>query len=575
MLDRSCLSALLLTGLVLPIAGCGTSMVDSLAVTPATQSVAVGQTAQFTATGTYSHGSHPSTTQNVTDQSTWVSSAPAVATVNADGLATAVSAGTATISASIAGYTGVLSSSAVLTVTGASGVNADIVSVAVIPGSQSVATPNQNVQFLAIGTTSSGTTVNVTSQAAWYSSDVHVASINPTSGLATGANQGTTTVTAIATNADNTVAAGTATLTVLNGSTETITALNIIPNSESLSAEGQTAQLIAIGTQGTTGLQLNVTNSPQLTWDSSISSVATVSATGLVTGKSVGDTTITAIYTNPDTTVVSAPPATITTTNTPAPEPLLSLTVIPSAISVGNLQDTGNFLAIGTFSAIPNVRDLTDSVAWISSLPDVFPVDTNSTPPNPGAPAGIVTAYGIGDAVIIAEATDPTTGSIQTASATFSCPLVEPCPCSVENGCNPAITTCPNGPVPGSCFPGSQTSGLKVYLTIYNEGLNTTNWLVTAPSATGTLDVIHCGPGWAGDGNTGGSVCTGVYPLGTTLLVTAPAQTGVAFGGWSWDCTPVLAVNAVGPNSCTVYLGEVDPDTGYYSSNVTVGAIFN
>ncbi len=575
MLDRSCLSALLLTGLVLPIAGCGTSLVDSLAVTPATQSIAVGQTAQFTATGTYGHGSHPSTTQNVTDQSTWASSAPAVATVDADGVATAVSAGTATISASIAGYTGILSSSAVLTVTGASGVNADIISVAVIPGSQSVATPNQNVQFLAIGTTSSGTTVNVTSQAAWYSSDVHVASINPTSGLATGANQGTTTVTAIATNADNTVAAGIATLTVLNGSTEAITSLTIIPTSETISAEGQTAQLVAIGTQGTTGLQLNVTSSPQLTWGSSIPTVATVSATGLVTGKSVGDTTITAIYTNPDTTVVSAPPATITTTNTPAPEPLLSLTVIPSAISVGNLQDTGNFLAIGTFSTIPNVRDLTDSVAWISSLPDVFPVDTNSNPPNPGAPAGIVTAYGSGDAVIIAEAADPTTGSIQTASATFTCPLVLPCPCSVENGCNPAITTCPNGPVPGSCFSGSQASGLKVYLTIYNEGLNTTNWLVTAPSATGTPDVIHCGPGWAGDGNTGGSVCTGVYPLGTTVLVTAPAQTGVAFGGWSWDCTPVLPVNAAGPNSCTVYLGEVDPDTGYYSSNVTVGAIFN
>src|SRR5271157_6151814 len=121
MLDRSCLSALLLTGLVLPIAGCGTSMVDSLAVTPATQSVAVGQTAQFTATGTYSHGSHPSTTQNVTDQSTWTSSAPAVATVNSSGVATAVSAGTANISASITGYTGVLTSSAVLTVTGASG----------------------------------------------------------------------------------------------------------------------------------------------------------------------------------------------------------------------------------------------------------------------------------------------------------------------------------------------------------------------------------------------------------------------------------------------------------------------
>ena len=82
MLDRSCLSALLLVGLVVPITGCGTSMVDSLAVTPATQSIAVGQTAEFTATGTYGHGTHPATTQDVTDESNWTSSAPSVATVD-------------------------------------------------------------------------------------------------------------------------------------------------------------------------------------------------------------------------------------------------------------------------------------------------------------------------------------------------------------------------------------------------------------------------------------------------------------------------------------------------------------
>jgi hypothetical protein len=67
--------------------------------------------------------------------------------------------------------------------------------------------------------------------------------------------QGTTTITAIANNADNTVATGEAILTVLSGAQEQITSLSIIPGSESLSAEGQTSQLIAIGTSGTTGLQ--------------------------------------------------------------------------------------------------------------------------------------------------------------------------------------------------------------------------------------------------------------------------------------------------------------------------------
>jgi hypothetical protein len=102
-------------------------------------------------------------------------------------------------------------------------------------------------------------------------------------------------------------------------------------------------------------------------------------------------------------------------------------------------------------------------------------------------------------------------------------------------------------------------------LTVYNEGLNTTNWLVTAPSATGTPSVLHCGPG----STTGGSVCVATYPVGTTVTLTAPAN-GAAFGGWSYNCTqtvpaPPAPPSATGPNACTVTL----------TTNDTVGAIFN
>ncbi len=566
MLGRSCFKALLLSGFILPFVGCiNTPGLDSIQVTPSSQSLTVGESTQLTATGTFGNASHLST-QNITDLATWTSNIPAVATVSSTGLVTGVSAGSATITASAQGYNGPVSSSSAITVTSTGGITgADVVSLTVIPGSQSVASPSQTSQFIAIGSTSTGSTVNVTGQVAWGSSNIQVATVN-SAGLATGVGQGTSTITAIATNPDNSVAVGQASLTVNSGASEPVTLLTIIPNSETLSASGQTGQLIAIGTSGTTGLQLNLTDSPHLTWGSSIPTVATISDTGLVTGQSIGSTTITAIYTNPDNTVVSAVPASITTTSAPAPEPLLSLTIIPTTITVDNLQGTGNFLAIGTFSTAPTVRDLTNSVTWLSSLPSVFPVSTNSNPPNPGASGGVVTAYGNGTAIIIAEATDPTTGSIQTATATFNCPLIEPDPTAVP-------------PVPGSCFPGSQAPGLLVTLTVYNEGLNTTNWLITAPSATGTPDVIHCGPGWAGDGNTGGSVCTATYPLNTTVILTAPTQTGVNFGGWSWSCTPSnesgvplpgpIYYTATGPNYCTVDLGVAG------NSNVTVGAIFN
>jgi uncharacterized protein YjdB len=398
----------------------------------------------------------------------------------------------------------------------------------------------------------------------WSSSSTQIATVGATTGLATGVGQGTATIAALFTNSKGgTAVTGTATFTVVGGKAEQFTAVAITPSSQALSASGQTTQLIALGTSGNNGLQTDVTDSTQIKWRSSTPSIASVSASGLVTGSSPGSATITAELTNGDGSVVSGT-ATVAVANTPAPEPLLSLTIIPSSLSVGNLQDTGNFLAFGTFSAAPYVRDLTNSVTWRSSFPDVFPVSSNNSVPEPvGATAGVVTAYGNGSAVIIAQATS-SDGSIQTAAATFNCPLVLP---------NPPTT-------PGSCFPGSQAPALKATITVYNEGLNTTNWEVTAPSATGTPNVIHCGPGWALNGGTGGSVCAAAYPIdptGSTVVKVILTAQGGAFGGWSYSCTPSdqngnpispTAITATGPNYCTVNISAGNP-------NVTVGAIFN
>jgi uncharacterized protein YjdB len=451
MFNRTSVNALLLAGLALSITGCvKNNGLDSITVGPATQSVGVGQSTQFTATGTLGNAKDPQS-QNITTQVTWTSSTPAVATVNASGVATGVSAGVTTITATATGFSGIVSATALLTVTG------------------------------------------------------------------TGA-----------------VGAGGA-----------LTSITIIPGSQSVSASGQTGQYIALGTFSN-GVTENITGMSQLTWLSSVPSVATITAGGLVSGVSSGTSTITALWTNSNASVVTGT-ATVTVLLTTAPEPLLSLTIIPSSLTVGQLQDTGNFLAIGTYSTPPYVRDLTNSVTWLSSFPNSFPVDSASTPANPGAPGGLVTAYGTGGATIIAEAT-ATDGTIQTATATFNCPLILPDPPTQ----------------PGSCYPGSQTSALLSTVTVYNEGLNTTNWLVTAPSATGTPNVIHCGPG----STSGGSVCVATYPVGTPITLTAPAQPGVSFGGWSSTCTSISPnpSTAAGPNTCTL-----SPAT----SSETVGAIFN
>jgi uncharacterized protein YjdB len=554
MLKRISVGAIALAGLTMAMfTGCSATQVDTVTISPTSQTLQVAQTAQFTATGTISHGQHPSSSETVTDTVTWTSSAPAVAVISSTGLATAISPGTTTITATMSGFPGQVSATATVTVTGTGSVSTtgNVSALTIIPGTQSVSGPGYTTQFIAIGTTSSGATENLTSQVAWSSSSSQIATIGASTGIATAVAQGTVTITAIYSNATaGTAVTGTATFTVTSGASEPITALEIIPGPESL-ATTQAGQFLALGTSGITGLMEDVTRSSQLTWSSSIPSIGTISSTGLATGVAVGSTAITAEWKNPDGSVVSA---TENLSVTSATSTLLSLTIIPSSITVGNLQDTGNFIAVGTFSTPPIIRDLTNSVTWLSSAPNVFPVNTNSNPPNPGAPGGIATAYGNGNASIIAEATDPVSGSIQTATATFACPLVEP---------NPTATP----PVLGSCYPGSQAPGLLTTLTVYNEGLNTTNWLVTAPSATGTANVLHCGPGWAAGGNSGGSVCVATYPVGTSITLTAPAQSGVSFGGWSVNCTPnPNPPTQAGPNQCTMIVTD---------TNVTVGAIFN
>jgi hypothetical protein len=74
----------------------------SVAVTPPDPSIAKGAAQQFSAIGTFSDGSN----LNINYAVTWNSSDPAVATIDSQGLADAISSGTSTISATAKGVTG-------------------------------------------------------------------------------------------------------------------------------------------------------------------------------------------------------------------------------------------------------------------------------------------------------------------------------------------------------------------------------------------------------------------------------------------------------------------------------------
>jgi hypothetical protein len=352
--------------------------------------------------------------------------------------------------------------------------------------------------------------------------------------------------------------------------------VQVTPPAQAL-AVGQTVQLTATGTYGN-GKHPSTQNITSLvTWSSTTPAVATVNASGLVTAVSAGTTTITASATAFNGPTSSSSTLTVTGssgTGGSSGGNILSLTIIPSGIVFGSLTSSGQFLAIGTFSTSPTVRDLTNSVKWLTSAPNVFPI-TNYSPTVPGTGTqngGVVSAYGasVGSvgAVITAEALD-SNGSLATATANVGCPF--------KAATAPTLPTATSPGTPGD--PGSCNQNIPQLLstlTVYNEGLNPNtpeggNWLVTAPSATGTPAVIHCGPGSPAAGY-GNSVCTATYPLfqadgkPTTVTLTAPPQKGVAFGGWSSNCANTGTITQTGPNTCTVNL---------MYSDATVGAIFN
>ena len=211
--------------------------VKALPVISGTLAVCVGLTTQLSATQT------PATTN------AWVSSNPAVATVNNTGLITGISLGTTTI-----------------TYTTFDGCTATaIVTVNDIPTITGTLTVCSGFQTQLSGSTTPAA-VN-----AWVSSNTAVATVDGT-GLVTGVSAGTTTIT----------------YTNSTGCIDTATVL--VDGSPTISG----IQSICLGLQ----TQLTGSGTPAATnaWVSSNQSVATISVTGLVTAVALGTTTIT--YTN-------------------------------------------------------------------------------------------------------------------------------------------------------------------------------------------------------------------------------------------------------------------------------------
>jgi uncharacterized protein YjdB len=307
------------------------AVLTSLAVTPAAASVPAGMTQPFTANGSYSDG----TTVDLTNNVTWTSSDTALATLSDMGLGIGAAAGgPVTVTATL----GSVSGTSQLTVTAAV-----LTSLAVTPAT-AVVPAGMTQSFTANGSYSDGTTVDLTNNVTWTSSDTALATVDGMGqgiGVAAG---GPVSVTAMLDNVS-----GTSQLTV----TEAVLTSIVVTSAAASMPAGMTLSFTASGSYSN-GTTRDITNS--VMWTSSNTSIATVNDLGLGTGVAAGGpVTVTAM--------LGGVSGTSHVTVTEAVLTSIAVTPATASVPVGMTQP---FTASGRYSD-GTTLDVTDRVTWTSS----------------------------------------------------------------------------------------------------------------------------------------------------------------------------------------------------------------
>jgi hypothetical protein len=320
-------------------------------VTPTTPTIASGTTQQFTAIGLFANA----TIQDVTTSANWTSSNTAIATISngsgTQGLATGVTAGTSSISATLDGVTG----SSALTVTGAT-----LTSITVTPTNPSIANGNSQ-QFTATGIYSDNTDQDLTSQVTWSSSNTAIATISNTSGsngVATSKSAGTTTITATFG-----AVSGTTNLTV---TAATLTSISVTPSNPTATIE-TTEQFTATGIYSDNTVK-DLTN--DVTWSTQSALIAIISnhtgSKGKALAVGVGSTSVNATFGGvTGSTTLNVSSATLTG---------IDVAPINETMPSGSLQQ---YTATGTYNNGRN-DDITTAVTWQSSNSNIATISNAS-----------------------------------------------------------------------------------------------------------------------------------------------------------------------------------------------------
>ncbi len=317
----------------------------SIALDPVSVTLHAGSSdvVRVRATGAYDDG----TSRDITDQAAWASSAPDVATVdsaNARGSVRAAgnAAGTAAVTAALGGVTSAPAQVTVLP-------SAVVTSLTVDPASASL--PMGATRALrAMAAFADGRTVDVTSSAAWTSSDASVATV--ARGVVTAVSAGTATV-AVSYSGSN----ATATITVTAATLERI---EVDPRAAS-AAVGTTVTFHA------TGIYSDGTNhalDTGVTWTSASPEVATVGSDGVARAVSAGAAVIRA-----EVGAVRGEASLVVTAAS-----LRSIAVVPASATVP-VGGTVSFAAMGSYSD-GSTQNISSLVGWTSSDASVATVSS-------------------------------------------------------------------------------------------------------------------------------------------------------------------------------------------------------
>lgn len=233
----------------------------SIVVNASNPSLPLGNSEQLTATGTYTDGS----TKNLTSSAAWSSSSPGVIAVSNTGAVTTKGVGNAVVSASSSTLVGTTK----LAVSAAA-----LVAINISAAGTTVPVGN-TVQLSAIGSFTDQSTKNLSSSVIWASSAPSILSV-ASSGAAAGVSVGTANVAASS--------GGVSAVVSLSVSGPVLSTLSLVPAGPILPL-GSALQLSVTGTFSDGSTQ-DVTQ--QVTWNLDNPTIASISATGLVSGLQIG-----------------------------------------------------------------------------------------------------------------------------------------------------------------------------------------------------------------------------------------------------------------------------------------------